>query len=94
MSKPLFGVKRDEVVVGRFHDNDNESFTEFVEVEFLNGRIYRSRWEKRPDMDKFWTCTWQHTPFDDNSVPMEEMEMEFAVTELSCHDYFDPAHQD
>lgn len=66
-----------------------------LEVEFLNGRVYRSFWEP-PDHNfrRHHTKTYLYTIRYGDKAPLAEQDVEMMVAEFLCHQHFDPNFKD
>lgn len=78
--EPKFGVKGCRLVYAKFADND-ETETDLIRVEFLNGRVYHSKWTQNPETCRCYISS------DEDEAPILEQEMEFLVVESLCHSF-------
>lgn len=84
MKKPKakFGVKNYKEVKRKWYED--EKAIKMLVVEFLNGRVYHSKWHE----DMPYSRLYSHKHAD--PCPLKEQEMEFLVVENLCRNFFDP----
>jgi hypothetical protein len=99
-AEPKFGVKYYEVIDGTFWLNppdDKNPVQKILVVEFLNGRIYHSRWSQDNRHIHLTRCGGMPESVRihprDETIPIEETDMELLVVENFCHEFFNPIFQ-